>query len=123
MLLRSWLPALAGAVLFAGAAQADSPTGFTALELGPGARAQALGSAFSSIADDPTASFWNPAGLSRLKGIQVVATHHQSFENIRQEYISATKKISEGTFGLSFGALYNSDPLLGTDENGDSVGT
>ncbi len=122
-MLRRCLPVVALLAALAGPAAAVDPTGFSALELGPGARAQALGSAFSSLADDPTASFWNPAGLSRLNGIQVVATHNQSFEGIRQEYASFSKKYSEGTLGLSLGMVYNSDPLLGTDLNGDSVGT
>jgi hypothetical protein len=105
------------------AAAQDTAPGFGSLELGPGARAQAMGSAFVSLADDPTASFWNPAGLARQSGFQLSATHNQSFEGIRQEYVSALKKFSEGTFGLSFGAVYNADPLLGTSINNDSVGT
>ncbi|MBI5837462.1 MAG: PorV/PorQ family protein, partial [Candidatus Eisenbacteria bacterium] len=111
------------ALAAAPAAAQDTPTGFASLEMGPGARAQAMGSAFTSLADDATASFWNPAGLSRLDKLQISATHHQSFEGIRQEYVSAVKRFKEGTFGLSFGAVYNSDPLLGTDVSGDSVGT
>ncbi len=34
---------------------------------GPGARAMALGGAFTAVADDGTAFYWNPAGLNRLK--------------------------------------------------------
>ena len=102
---------------------ADDPTGISSLEMGPGARAQAMGSAFTSLADDPTASFWNPAGLSRLKGYEVLATHHDSFDGVRQEYVSFTRHFTEGTLALSGGMVYNSDPLLGTDVNGDSVGT
>ncbi len=67
-----------------------------------------------------------PSGIppgARLNGLNVIATHNQSFEGIRQEYLSASRKYREGTFSLSFGAVYNSDPLLGTDVNGDSVGT
>jgi hypothetical protein len=38
----------------------------TFLEIGAGARAQALGGAFTSVADDATAMYWNPAGMPRL---------------------------------------------------------
>ena len=34
----------------------------------PGARAQALGGAFTAVADDASASWYNPAGLGQLKG-------------------------------------------------------
>ncbi|MFC1546092.1 OmpP1/FadL family transporter [bacterium] len=34
----------------------------------PGAKANAMGGAFSAVADDITAIYWNPAGLSQLQG-------------------------------------------------------
>jgi len=37
------------------------------LKMGVGARALGMGSAFTAMADDSTAAFWNPAGLARLK--------------------------------------------------------
>ncbi len=37
------------------------------LKMGVGARALGMGSAFTTVADDSTASFWNPAGLARLE--------------------------------------------------------
>jgi len=37
------------------------------LKMGVGARALGMGSAFTALADDSTASFWNPAGLARLQ--------------------------------------------------------
>ena len=37
----------------------------TAADVPPGARATALGGAFTAIADDGNALFWNPAGLPR----------------------------------------------------------
>jgi hypothetical protein len=119
----SLIALLALAAASAPAFAEDTPVGFASLEMGPGARAQAMGSAYSSLADDPTAGFWNPAGLSRLEGLQLNGTHNQSFEGIRQEYFAASKHFSDATIGLSFGAVYNSDPLLGTDLAGDSTGT
>jgi len=35
------------------------------LLIGPGARATGMGEAFVAIADDPTATYWNPAGLGQ----------------------------------------------------------
>ncbi|RCK80282.1 MAG: hypothetical protein OZSIB_3464 [Candidatus Ozemobacter sibiricus] len=37
------------------------------LKMGVGARALGMGSAFTAVADDATAAFWNPAGLALLK--------------------------------------------------------
>lgn len=41
------------------------------LEIGVGARAEALGGSFVAIADDPSALYWNPAGISRIQSISI----------------------------------------------------
>ena len=40
------------------------------LEIGAGARAVGMGGAFTAIADDPTAFYWNPCGLGDVKGLK-----------------------------------------------------
>lgn len=44
------------------------------LEIGVGARAEALGGAFVAVADDPSALYWNPAGISRIQSISLQAS-------------------------------------------------
>jgi hypothetical protein len=61
---------LLAVVLMIGAspAWADSAGGAGAyLKMGVGARALGMGSAFTAVADDATAAFWNPAGLALLE--------------------------------------------------------
>jgi hypothetical protein len=45
------------------------------LKMGVGARALGMGSAFTAVADDSTAAFWNPAGLARLKKAEATFMH------------------------------------------------
>ncbi len=54
-------------------AQASQSGAFSFLESGFGARALGLGNALTSVADDPYAAYWNPAGLTRMdhKGNQI----------------------------------------------------
>lgn len=40
-----------------------------------GARAQGMGSAFSAVSDDATASFWNPAGLTQVRRTELNYSH------------------------------------------------
>ena len=47
----------------------------TFLKIGLGARAVAMGEAFTPVADDATAMFWNPAGLALLREKHVHVTH------------------------------------------------
>jgi hypothetical protein len=57
-------------VLAAGAAPAWADSAGRAgayLKMGVGARALGMGSAFTAVADDATAAFWNPAGLALLE--------------------------------------------------------
>ena len=44
------------------------------LEIGVGARAEALGGAFIAIADDPSALYWNPAGIVNIPTLSFQAT-------------------------------------------------
>jgi hypothetical protein len=46
----------------------------TMLEIGVGARAEALGGAFVAIADDPSALYWNPAGIVNVPTLSLQAT-------------------------------------------------
>jgi len=41
------------------------------LGMGIGARAMSLGGAFVAVANDPTAVYWNPAGLTAISGLQI----------------------------------------------------
>ncbi|MGB9561317.1 MAG: hypothetical protein ACPL6C_00745, partial [bacterium] len=52
-------------VILAGIAKGDIRRGAVLfLMIQPGARAAGMGSAFAAISDDPTATYWNPAGLA-----------------------------------------------------------
>ena len=52
------------------------------LRIGIGSRAIGMGGAFVAVADDGTASYWNPAGLGNLDKHQVLFSHVQLFDNL-----------------------------------------
>lgn len=75
------------------------------LKIGVGARALGMSNAFISSADDVTAGYWNPAGLSRLESdFQVSLMHSEYFAGIAAyDYGAfATRLDSQSTFGVSF---------------------
>ena len=49
--------------------------GFQFLKVGQGARAVAMGDAYTAVADDINAIFWNPAGLVHIRGTAWTATY------------------------------------------------
>ena len=60
--------------------------GFVLLREGIGARAEAMGGAYTAVARDQTAAAWNPAGIGALTGKDFLVTHHSSFQEIQQIY-------------------------------------
>jgi transglutaminase-like putative cysteine protease len=54
-----------------------------------GARAIGMGGAFTSIADDASALFWNPAGLARIGHQEVAAMHADLFHAGIQDNVGA----------------------------------
>ena len=58
------------------------------LKLGAGARAGGMADAFAAIADDATAAYYNPAGLTQLRGAQLHGAHTMYFEGINYEVLN-----------------------------------
>jgi hypothetical protein len=124
-------PALLGAafalaaLLPVGAERAFASTGeagFAFLKIGVGARAMGMGSAYVAVADDPTALYWNPAGLAAShEGVHVTAMHNEWIEDFRQEYVAATVPLDLGTLGASFTGFYTSQ-LERRDDTGVLTG-
>ena len=54
------------------------------LKIGVGARPLAMGGAFVALADDGTAFYWNPAGLSNVQRIELNFEHAPMFGGIAQ---------------------------------------
>jgi len=57
------------------ASLAQGTSGAQFLGVGIGARAAAMGGAYTSVADDGTALHWNPAGLARVDGHRLTLSH------------------------------------------------
>lgn len=77
MLHRIWLAGLALAIALPASAQDKYAGEF--LKIGVGARALGMGGAFVSVADDASAIYWNPAGLTFLQRGQVLGMHAEQF--------------------------------------------
>jgi len=79
-----------------------------------GARATAMGGAFVALANDATATYWNPGTLGLLEKNEIYFMHSDYFADLGLEYISAVFPWEGfGTVGISVTAL-NMDEMLVT---------
>jgi len=85
--------------------QSVSKTGTTAaqfLKLGVGSRAIAVGGAFTAIANDASALYWNPGGIAKIKRNQVLLDHYDWVLDIDLDFIGIVVPIpAMGTIGIA----------------------
>ena len=96
-------------------------TGTTAakfLSVGIGPRANAMGGAFTSIVNDASALYWNPAGAADLTKNEAMFTYTSLFKdlNINLNYFALVIPAEDlGSFGVSVTALDYGDMDVTTE--------
>ncbi len=107
--------ALLATVLVASAAHAQGSLGgqragtssATFLRIGVGARAVGMGESFVAVANDPSAIFWNPAGLGSLQRREFAFSHVQWPADVHYEHLTAILPVRRfgGSVAVQFGVL------------------
>ncbi len=82
--------------------------GMPFLKIGVG-RATGMGDAFVAIADDASATYWNPAGLALLKSREVLINHIDWILDSRHEYIAGVFPTKLGVLGVSITSVHIGD--------------
>jgi len=87
--------------------QREGTSSATFLRIGLGARAQGMGGTFVAVADDPSAIFWNPAGIASLQSREVQASHVDWPAEVNFDHLTVVMPSRRfgGSIGLQFGAL------------------
>ncbi len=130
--MRLILPTLVGIAVTRGPVRAASfssgakgTTSAQFLKLAPGARAIAMGEAYTAVADDPLALYWNPAGLNVLKHSQSLSFMHAIYvESINYGSLAYAYKLPGdlGAIGASYSYL-NIGSIDRTDDAGVAQGS
>jgi hypothetical protein len=76
-------------------------TGLSFLKLGVGGRSVAMGEAHAALANDASATYFNPAGLVEGEKVDILIMHKEWFQDIRTEYLGVA--LPFGNFALGLG--------------------
>jgi Uncharacterised protein family (UPF0164) len=64
------------------------------LKIGVGARAMGLGGSFTALANDVSTLYWNPAGITNLRGFSFAVTHTEWFADISHDFAGIVYPLS-----------------------------
>lgn len=126
-----WIAGLMiGAV--SGGSESNGATGLSFLKVGVDARAAGMGEAFTAVAGDAFATFWNPAGLLGAENSNVVFMHNEWLLDVNAEFgavqfRSAKSSIAFHVYSFNVGnievrTIPSSEPLEETAANYLSAG-
>ena len=75
------------------------------LQIPVGARESALGGAFTAVADNADAVYYNPAGLGQLQNPEISFTHNSYVKDVSQQWFAVAYPYKSGTFGAGLNYL------------------
>ena len=94
------------------------------LSIGVGSNAVGMGSAYTAIADDATAMYWNPAGLSFHDTKEIYFNHANWLADISFDYFGLTLPLnSRSTLGISITSVTMDEMEVtryGNEETGET---
>ncbi len=76
-------------------------TGLSFLKLGVGGRALGMGEAYSAIASDAAAAYFNPSGLVENQRVEIMIMHKELFQGARSEFLGISVPFEQLSLGFS----------------------
>jgi len=99
---RPWVLVLAAAFIMTPSyyLMAALNSGAAFLKIGAGARPAAMGGAYTAMADDVNAIYYNPGGLGNLSRRELGATHAEWLLDTKFDFVGYAQPTQHGVFGL-----------------------
>jgi len=118
-----WLSVALFFFAFVSSSQADSPTGLAFLRIGAGGRAAGMGEAAVAVVDDPTAAYWNPAGLVASDHSAAVFSYHRWIQDVAGQFAAGNFRWQRSAVALHYLGLNMDDIELRTSPSANPIGT
>lgn len=84
----------------------DGTTGFTFLQVPAGARAVAMGGAFTAVPGDPLSLYWNPAAASATDRSMLSTTYTSYMMDMQAGFVGWVNPRENNTVGVSLNYFY-----------------
>jgi len=98
-------------------------TAATFLEIGVGAQAAGMGSAYVSVADNATGLYWNPSVIATLDRVDVAVAHTNWIADTQFDFAGIVVPLADfGTLGFSMTSLSMSDMKVRTVDFPEGTG-
>lgn len=94
----------------------------TFLNIGVSARAIGLGGAFSAVANDASALYWNPAGITLCDRPEIAFNHLEWLVDIHHDFVGAVIPAGRHCFGASVTYLGMPDQKVRTIDQPEGTG-
>lgn len=122
LILTIVLSIIASASVMASANSNSGTTAFPFLKLHSGARVQGMGGAATGLADDESALYYNPAGITGLEGMRFIASYQNYLVDLQSGFVGVTKKLNDvNAIGFQISYL-NYGTFTRTDEDATILG-
>lgn len=103
--------------------QKTGTTSAQVLKFNVGPRAIGMGGAYTAVANDITAMYWNPGGTANITRNEAFFNHTSLYADIRYDYAAIASHLSGlGTIGAFVSVLSMDDMLVRTEEAPEGTG-
>lgn len=110
-----------GTLVFAQSKVGSTAANFLSIPVGP--RATAMGGSFTAIANDASAAYWNPGGLSRIRRNEFMASSTEWLVDTKINYFAVAFKVNdENGIAISINQLNYGDDEITTAEKPGGTG-
>ncbi len=113
---------LSGAVLADDVHDKAGTSAFPFLKINIGARAVAMGGAFTGLADDESALYYNPAGIAGYERTRFIAGYHNYFVDLQSGFLGIIRPLNEKLSLGGYVSYLSYGEFTRTDESGTILG-
>jgi long-subunit fatty acid transport protein len=95
---------------------------FPFLKINIGARAVGMGSAFTGLADDASALYYNPAGMTSLPGNRFITGYHNYVAGIQSGFVGGVWTLNDKSALGAYASYLNYGEFIEADQQGNQSG-